>query len=82
MQIRQNLDCADDVEATHDHDYHVTSLDTDLDQLKAAREQIEMLEAKIAILAGERFGLQIFSKDAKLIRCYTGFNVSYAKLRG
>ena len=56
------VDCADDVKATHDHDYHVASLDTDLDQLKAAREQIEVLETKIAILAGETLVSRNFVK--------------------
>ena len=62
------VECADDLK-----DYHVASLDTDLDQLKAVREQIELMDAKIAVLAGERFGLQKCCKDAKLIRFYTGF---------
>lgn len=63
----------DDQKVTHDHDYHVPCTDSDLDQLKAAREHIELLDAKIAVLESVRFGLQKISQDPELIRFYTGF---------
>jgi len=58
------VDCADDLKVIHNHNYHVACIDTHLDQLKATRVQIELLEAKIVVLAGERFRIQKCSKDA------------------
>lgn len=62
-----------------DHDYDVQPI-SQSEQLEAARQRIQELEDELEKVRVEKFGLERFSNDPKLIRFYTGFP-TYNKLK-
>ena len=58
---------------THDHDYDMKENIAIEDQLDAAREHIDKLEAENARLTLFRFGAERFSSDDSMMAFYTGF---------
>lgn len=62
-----------------DHDYNTMPASVE-EQLAAAQTELEICQSEIAKLKSERFGLERFSCDDKLIKFYTGFQ-SYDTLK-
>jgi hypothetical protein len=67
-----NTDCPPAVTFSHNHDYSDLPVPTDV-LLVAANKHIEELEACLRMTEIERFGLERFSSNPKLIKLYTGF---------
>ena len=57
-----------------DHDYVQLPLSLE-EQLEAARQEIARLTQENTSLRVERFGIQRYQNDPKLLRFYTGFQV-------